>query len=183
MALQAQIVSSLMPRMTARKVRRPDLSVFCSVRNTCTLPDRKTIITLQKQVRLHLQQLIDEGSTIFDIPPVLFGIATNTDSDDASITEYADSPQAIFIRNLALILSKTAMRLRSCRECLLMFYADRRGTKYCSSRCQSRAGTRRYRNTPPERLGKLGRPRKNVWAEARAKARAKAEARATVKER
>jgi hypothetical protein len=167
-ALHAQIVSSLMPRTTARKVRRPDISVFCSVRKTCTLPNREIITTLQDQVRLHLQQLIDEGSTILDIPPVLLGIGTNTDSEDALITEYADSPQAIFVRNLALILSKTAMRLYSCRECHLMFYADRGGKKYCSSRCQSRAGTRRYRNTPPERVGKLGRPRTNPWTEARA---------------
>jgi hypothetical protein len=167
-ALRAQVTSSLMPRATARKLSRPDISVFCSVRKTCTLPDRDTITTLQHQVRLHLQQLIDDGSTIIDVPAVLLGIATNTDSDDASITEYADSPQAIFERNLALILSKTAMRLHGCRECHLTFYADRRGKQYCSSRCQSRAGTRRYRNTPPERVGKLGRPSKNAWAKARA---------------
>jgi hypothetical protein len=160
-ALHARTVSSLIPkRSTVRKLARPDIFVFCSVRNSCTLPDRETITSLQEKVRLHLQQLIDEGSTIFDIAPVLLGIATNTESEDARITEYADSPKAIFERNLAWILSKTAMRLRTCRECRLTFYADRRGKQYCSSRCQSRAGTRRYRNTPPERIGKLGRPRK-----------------------
>jgi hypothetical protein len=160
-ALHARLVSSLVPRPSpVRKPTRPDISVFCSVRKSCTLPDKKTITTLQEKVRLHLQQLIDEGSTIFDIAPVLFGIATNADSEDVRITEYADSPQAIFDRNLALILSKTAMSLRSCRECHVMFYADRRGKQYCSSRCQSRAGTRRYRNTPLERIGKLGRPRR-----------------------
>jgi hypothetical protein len=167
-AVLAQVASSIMPRATAKKISRPDFSVFCSLRKKCTLPDRDTITALQHQVQLYLQQLIDDGSTIIDIPPVLLGIATKAESDVASITEYADSPKAIFVRNLALILSKTAMRLHSCRECRLTFYADRKGKQYCSSRCQSRAGTRRYRNTPPERVGKLGRPRKNVWAQARA---------------
>jgi hypothetical protein len=170
-AIHAQLASPLMTRTTARKLSKPDISPFCSARNACTLPDRNTITTLQDHVRQHLQQLIDDGSTIFKIPPALLGIATNTDSDDASIMEYADSPQAIFEGNLALILSKTAVRLRSCRECHFTFYADRRGKQYCSSRCQSRAGTRRYRNTPPERVGKLGRPPKNVWAQARAMAK------------
>ena len=69
-------------------------------------------------------------------------------------------PSGRFNYVLAHLLADHLGRLRRCPECGLLFLADRRNQRYNSVRCQNRAASRRFRATPPERIGKRGRPRK-----------------------
>lgn len=58
---------------------------------------------------------------------------------------------------LAILLIKFVSRIRRCRDCQELFLAERLNQHYCSARCQTRAGTQRYRDAHPEL--QTGRPR------------------------
>ena len=124
------------------------------------LPSRPILTELQEFVRLHLHELTESGGIVADHRPVRTCIVPRPDSDESLVIRIAESQHAVFQDNVVLLLTETSHRLRHCHECKIMFYADRKNKSYCSLRCQSRAGTRRWRGTPPERVGKLGRPPK-----------------------
>lgn len=70
----------------------------------------------------------------------------------------AKTPLTVFEYNLSEILTKFAPFISQCPECKIIFLASRKNKQFCSVRCQSRVNMRKYRNTPPERVGKRGRP-------------------------
>ena len=65
-----------------------------------------------------------------------------------------------FAFHLAHHFADQAAWIRRCPECTKYFLAERRNQLYCSSSCQTRMASRKYRATPPERVGKRGRPPK-----------------------
>jgi len=123
-------------------------------------PSRQVLDELQEFVSLHLFELETAGGIIIDHRPLRTCVVPRPDVDENVVLRIAESPQSIFQNNVAFLLAETAVRVRRCQECKVMFYADRKNKHYHSDRCQSRAGTRRWRKTPPERVGRLGRPSK-----------------------
>ena len=55
--------------------------------------------------------------------------------------------------------------LRTCQQCQKAFMAYRKDKKFCSDVCRNGFNVRRRRNTPVERYGKPGRPRKDQGAQ------------------
>jgi hypothetical protein len=142
----------------ANKSKSPSGQISSLRRSSYKLPSRDVLKELQEFAGLHLFELETAGGIVLDHRPIRTCIVPRPDRDENLIMRIAESPRSVFENNIAFLLSETAVRLRRCQECKVMFYADRRNKQYCSVRCQSRAGTRRWRRTPPERRGKLGRP-------------------------
>ncbi len=128
----------------------------------CELPPRDAVTALQRQVRAALVSLQENHSVSWMLPPIHLTVGAFRETDENVVLGTAESPQVLFTYNLALLLVQNAVRIRRCADCTQRFFADRKNKAYCSPRCQSRAGTRRWRTTPPDRIGKRGRPRKNV---------------------
>lgn len=72
----------------------------------------------------------------------------------------AESPITVFEYHLASMLTKYALRITDCPECKTIYLSNRKDQKFCTTRCQSRNTMRKIRNTPPERMNKRGRPKK-----------------------
>lgn len=71
--------------------------------------------------------------------------ASFQDTDEVLCIGVLENPQALFAYNLAFILTTCATRLRRCQGCKQWYFADRKNKAFCSAKCQSKAGTRRYR--------------------------------------
>lgn len=70
----------------------------------------------------------------------------------------AKTPVTVFEYYLVDMLTTFAPLISRCPECKTIFLASRSNQQFCSTRCLSRLSMRKYRNTPPERIGKPGRP-------------------------
>lgn len=109
------------------------------------LPPRSTVIELQREVLAALTAIRTNGSYHHTLPPAMITFAAFQDTDEVLCIGVLETPQALFAYNLAFILTTSTTRLRQCEECKQWYYADRKNKAFCSAKCQSNAGTRRYR--------------------------------------
>lgn len=111
------------------------------------LPPRDHIKNLQGEVRQALDQLTEGHTLHVELPSVGLLIASLPETDETIPIGIAATPHHLFRYNLACILAAVAVRLRRCRECAQWFFAERKNRDYCSARCQSRHGTRLWRES------------------------------------
>ena len=126
----------------------------------CVLPTSEEVEQCQAITNQHLAQLLQLGSTHF--PPFL-GTMVVSDTTQVHLGPLAVSPETrllSFLHGLACSLAIHAAGIRRCSGCQTRFLANRRDQHFCSVRCLSRFNMRKYRGTPPERIGKRGRPPK-----------------------
>lgn len=73
---------------------------------------------------------------------------------------YPKSNLDAFNLSTIFLIGIFAEKIRSCREptCKNLYIAKRVDQLFCTVKCQNRLAARRARNTPPERIGKRGRP-------------------------
>jgi hypothetical protein len=74
---------------------------------------------------------------------------------------HTPTPLDAFEITSMLLLGKFYRSLRRCKDqsCQKWFLPSRTDQRYDSRRCVNRAMTRRHRKTPPDRIGKRGRPK------------------------
>jgi hypothetical protein len=109
------------------------------------LPPRDEVARLQEETITALTELQEHLTYTVDLPSVtlLYGVRPST--DEIARLGILANPRQLFQYNLAWTLGMGAVRIRRCDGCQAWFFADRKNKTYCSSSCQSRAGTRRYR--------------------------------------
>ncbi len=134
------------------------------------LPSVKAAYTLQDKTRDHIYGIIDNGKTALHLSKLHIHIFDMDRTGRATINDSrislgwgkrlsCDSIESIFGFRLIELLAQFAPRIRRCPECTKVNLADRRNQKFCSVKCQSRSYMRKYRDTPPDRIGKPGRPK------------------------
>lgn len=125
----------------------------------CVLPTSQEVEQCQAITNQHLAQLLQMGSTQF--PPFLGTMIISDTTTQVHLGPLAVSPKTrllSFLQGLACLLAIHAAGIRRCSGCEARFLANRRDQHFCSVRCLSRLNMRKYRGTPPERIGKRGRP-------------------------
>jgi len=76
------------------------------------------------------------------------------------IDAIVETPVDAFKFILIYLLGNFHKDITRCAECMKVFIARRYNQAYCSTRCQNRVAARKRRATPPDRVGKRGRPAK-----------------------
>ncbi len=145
------------------------------------LPSAEAVQELLDGVGRHLEELIQTGETGFPQPKATLRVLHLKEQDRVAslllpdLTE-EDTRENAFWFYFANLLTLYAYRIRRCPEsghpkCQSIFLADRRNQEYCGVRCRSRVASRQYRGTPPDRIGKQGRPSKKEMEERKRKRR------------
>jgi len=105
-----------------------------------TYPEGDEIKTLQRSLRNHIERLLRSGHTAFEIQKLKLDIGADHDTPYFSL-----STESAFEYRIAVSLGEQAHRIRRCGSCQTIFLAVRRKQQWCSTRCQSRMGTKRFR--------------------------------------
>ncbi len=111
-----------------------------------TLPPRKAIHALQEEVLEALTTLAGgEPCNALPLPSAIVAIIADRSNDRSFALCVVELPRDLFMYTFTVNLCWIAHRLRRCRECKRIFYADRKNKEYCGLACQNRAGTKRWR--------------------------------------
>ena len=124
------------------------------------VPTPEEVGEFQAETQQHLDELIQTNRTTFPVLHAGLAVFHDTELDLGVLAVAPEAIGASFLYGLARLLEIHAPRLRLCTSCRARFLANRRGQRFCSLRCQSLFNMRKYRGTPPERIGKRGRPPK-----------------------
>lgn len=125
------------------------------------LPSEEAIREFHEHVRILVNKIVNRERFRIEVPalnldlwPSEFPVWTLTASEPAQPQEWEAATSVLLIRFVA--------RIRRCRECQELFLAERLNQRYGSAKCQTKAGTQRFREAHPElRTGRpRGRPRK-----------------------
>lgn len=109
------------------------------------LPPRDEVAHLQEETITALTELQKHHTYSMELPPVGLVCFALQATDTIARLGILETPFQLFRYNLAWTIGMSAVRIRRCDGCQAWFFADRKNKTYCSSSCQSRAGTRRYR--------------------------------------
>ena len=143
---------------------RPDLYPY-------DLPTEEELHVLQEFVSERLDEIVRTGVTRF--PAISLALQVEKKGHTLGLVELPDQAFAFVFANL---LGDQVKNIRHCPECQKRFLAHRYNQSFCTTKCQNRAAARKYRNTPPDRVGKRGRPRK-ISSEVEHKAKTKGDKR------
>lgn len=111
------------------------------------LPPRVDIESLHSEVVEHLSSLADKpGITALAFPAATVAVSKGLNTDSTFTICTVSYPADLFRYTFLTTLCWTAHRIRRCKSCSKVFYADRRNKEYCSTACQNLAGTRRWRD-------------------------------------
>lgn len=121
-------------------------------------PSLDQIKNLQTLVSELVSEILVDKNFCMELPKIKLQAFPFQDEDSVLTIIIADSPEDIFLHNIALLLVAGASRIRRCPECETIFFADRKNKFSCSTRCQNTAAVRRMRQSLPKRTGKPGRP-------------------------
>lgn len=121
-----------------------------------TLPSRKEAMHLQTLIRGHLEHLWEHG-----VAPVTFSDLTLVVTMPGALHErrgsllVATKPKTKeFEYRVAVLMAQYSGRIRQCQECHRIFLAIRSDQLFCTTRCQMRVATRKYRSANKRKLKK-----------------------------
>lgn len=107
-----------------------------------TLPSRSQAIEAQKMINTHLIHLLLSRYTRITIEK--FKLEVEVTQDRVYLTP---STEYALQYHLATLLGLYGHRIGRCRACERIFLAGRSDKTFCSTRCQSRIATQRFRQT------------------------------------
>lgn len=99
-------------------------------------------------------EVTSPGFTFISIPNIRFCAGSGY------VYAQVDRPMDAFRYILVYLLGHFSKDLWRCPECQKRFLARRYNQVFCGVRCQNRVAARKSRATPPDRVGKRGRPAK-----------------------
>ena len=126
------------------------------------LPSEDQVSSLQAELRTIIGRLADKQGVVFFMPAIARVVLPWPKVEE--LPEYtqtvvmADSPEDLFRLAAQEHLIPVMTNVFRCPECQRIFLRGRKDQGFCSKTCQVRVGVRRLRNTPPDRIGKRGRP-------------------------
>ena len=127
------------------------------------IPAHGHVESFQNQAKMWVGRILAKESII--VPFFGRGRFCLTYSEDGwKQALLSENAERALLYGLWLTLSECAHRIRRCPECAKAFLATRSNQRYCLPSCQIRVASRKYLGTPPERLGKRGRPSKKDMA-------------------
>ena len=139
-------------------------------------PSSSQIKKLQKEVLKHLVNIIDRGQSQFGPfhnfswvldtkrvasftgQPSLPQIHKVFSWDTLKMSNPKQSMRQCLVHFLNQLVKRFASSIYRCPNCSKIFLQFRKHQVYCHRTCQSVAAARNYRQTPPDRIGKRGRP-------------------------
>ncbi len=130
-------------------------------RSPVELPKKEVVIPLQAITLGALHSLVEQEVASFKLPAVWLEVIRLEPSSPGTV-QPVSTAEGAFTYHLAHLLAENAGNLRRCPECQKFFVADRRNQRYCTVSCQTRVASRKYLGTPPDRIGKRGRPSKKI---------------------
>ncbi len=125
------------------------------------VPTREQVKEFQLETQHYLDELIHTHRATFPVLHAELVVFHDAQLDQGVLAVAPEAIETSFLYGLARLLEIHAPRLRRCTTCGARFLASRRRQRFCSPRCQSVFNMRKYRGTPPERIGKPGRPPKD----------------------
>lgn len=126
------------------------------------LPGKRAAKELQKITHECLKEHLENGTTSFPLSGATIHTGYDKERDLGFKFILSNNPKTMFGYYLSSFIAQHSGRIRRCAGCPIIFLADRKNQIYHSSQCQSRINMRRKRNTPPDRIGKRGRPPKKA---------------------
>ena len=112
-------------------------------------------------------EVTSPGWTFISIPNIRFC------AGHGYVYAQVDRPMDVFRYILVYLLGHFSKDLRRCPECQKRFLSGRYNQVFCGVRCQNRVAARKSRATPPDRVGKRGRPAKAAGKIQKQKAKTK----------
>lgn len=120
------------------------------------IPGEEAIREFHEHVRILVNKIVKREHFQIEVPalnldlwPLEFPIWTLSAYEPVQPKEWEAATAVLLIRFVS--------RIRRCRECQELFLAERLNQRYCSAKCQTKAGTQRFREAHPEL--RTGRPR------------------------
>lgn len=109
------------------------------------VPTQEEIMSLQCKTRKAITQLLSEGQTIIDPITLKFYIFRVDKKGACMRSSIEGSPVDKSMYKISYLLGRYGGMIDKCPECRHLFLADRKNQAYCSTKCQSRVTSRRYR--------------------------------------
>lgn len=100
----------------------------------------------RQSLKKHIDRLLKTGHTRFELSNVSVDIGSLQ-----GVPYFLVSSPSAFEYRAANLLAPHAHRIRQCSACQRIFLAVRNKQKWCSTRCQSRMGTQRFREKLEEK--------------------------------
>jgi len=122
----------------------------------CTLPSRKEATQLQRTIRDHLEHLWNHAIapiTFSDLTLVITMVGAFHDRHGSLLVTTKPKTKEFEYR-VAMSLAYHAGRIRPCEECQRIFFAARRDQLFCTSRCQMRIASRKWRKANKKKARK-----------------------------
>jgi len=110
-------------------------------------------------VRKHIFELVEKGATSFPEVALQFTLKRSLERNIAFVENQLSSSNALALKVLGLLRDQGPL-LRRCPGCTTIFLANRRDQQFHDNHCRMKNYMAKKRNTPPDRIGKRGRPRK-----------------------
>lgn len=108
-------------------------------------PSREQVAVLQGGTKEILEAFAKGEEIKFELGPLHVYLEPQQPFCTGGLSFRTHTPVDVFGFHLARLFSHYHGRVRSCRECTIMFLADRRNQHYCTTRCLSRSTQRRFR--------------------------------------
>jgi hypothetical protein len=132
---------------------------WADIGSSLAFPQDREIRRMQSYASGQLSSLRDEGFAYFNLGQTKLRVS-NLRGLHGNLSPKLDSAWAAFKYHLAFLLADHPKRILKCPECNILFLRERRNQLYCSRTHQNRSASRKYRDTPYDRIGKRGRPPK-----------------------
>lgn len=124
------------------------------------LLNEEYVQSYQTIVKDFIKHILSNEAFDIEIPNMLISLAPLSNSTKWKQFFIFNEMGGAFVYHLARLFEAYADRIRQCPGCNIIFPSDRINQNYCTVKCQSRHYMQKYRDTPPERIGKRGRPPK-----------------------
>ena len=126
---------------------------------------REHLLIFQQDVRRMLEGIAAKGHIDLNIPAGTAHLGHTKETEDGpetwAVVFVSAEPAIGYYYGLLHCLAQHALEIRKCPACSKLFLAGRRNKNFCSSQCQSRVATNRYREKHGLKTGRRrGRPRK-----------------------
>ena len=123
---------------------------------TLTLPRREEALRLQDMIKGHINKLLSTGHTEFTTPALTRSIGKYAGSDRgySFYSLSAKDAHHAFEYHFGSLLASHAQRIRRCDACGQIYLGVRKAQQFCSTRCQNRVATQRFRKRLKEKRAK-----------------------------
>ena len=120
-------------------------------------PSKEAVKELLTMSRAYIEDLLETKKAAVKLSGKITRYVSYDPARDQVDTWTSGNVQDAFLSTLVDLFALHGNRLNRCQDCKRIFLANRSDQRFCGTRCQSRAGTERFRKSPtiksPKRKG------------------------------